>query len=108
MGVSAKGRRQIRYQGQNFVWWVAPDGDDCDRIYLNIVSEDKSIVLAYRVDGESFYIISKGRCLHGKGTSGKWQQCPIPFREPLMAVTPGDVTQIIAWAVDCREEDRSE
>lgn len=100
MGVSAKGRRRISYQGQNFVWWVAPDGDDCDRIYLNIVSEDKSIVLAYRVNGESFCIISKGRRLHGEKTSGKWQMCRIPFREPLMIVTPKDVAQMIAWAVD--------
>lgn len=100
MGVSTKGRRQIQYRGQNFVWWVAPDGDDCDRIYLNIVSEDKSIVLAYRVDGESFYIISKGRRLHGETTSGKWQQCPIPFKEPLTVVTPESVARMIAWAVD--------
>ncbi|MDE7414762.1 MAG: hypothetical protein K2N44_00300 [Lachnospiraceae bacterium] len=104
MGVSAKGRRRIQYQGQNFVWWVAPDSDDCDRIYLNIVSEDKSIVLAYRVNGESFRIISKGRRLHGEKTSGKWQLCKIPFREPLMVVTPKDVVQIIAWAVDGKGE----
>lgn len=108
MGVSAKGRRRISYQGQNFVWWVALDGDDCDRIYLNIVSEDKSIVLAYRVDGESFYIISKGRRLHGKETSGKWQRCAIPFKEPLMVVTPRDVTQIIAWAVERGKKDGAE
>jgi len=104
MGVSTKGRRRIQYQGQNFVWWVAPDGDDCDRIYLNIVSEDKSIVLAYRVDGESFYIISKGRRLHGEETSGKWQRYAIPFLEPLMVVTPKDVARIIAWAVDEKGE----
>lgn len=100
MGVSAKGRRRIQYQGQNFVWWVAPDGDDCDRIYLNIVSEDKRIVLSYRVNGESFRIISKGRQLHGEKTSGKWQWCRIPFQEPLMVVTPKDVACIIAWAVN--------
>lgn len=108
MGVSVKGRRRIQYQGQNFVWWVALDEDDCDRIYLNIVSEDKSIVLAYRVDGESFYIISKGRRLHGEETSGKWQRCAIPFREPLMVVTPEAVAWIIAWAVDRGKEDRAE
>ena len=100
MGVSARGRRRISYQGLNFVWWVAPDGDDCDRIYLNIVSEDKSIVLACKLDGESSGIISKGRCLHGERTSGKWQMCSAPFREPLMAVTPKDVARIVAWAVD--------
>ncbi|MDE5699786.1 MAG: hypothetical protein K2I96_20675 [Lachnospiraceae bacterium] len=108
MGVSAKGRRRISYQGQSFVWWIAPDGDDCDRVYLNIVSEDKSIILAYRVDGESFRIISKGRRLHGEQTSGKWQWCWIPFREPLMVVTPKDVAQIIAWAVDGRVDRRND
>ncbi|MDE7273449.1 MAG: hypothetical protein K2N95_10380 [Lachnospiraceae bacterium] len=104
MGVSAKGRRRISYQGQNFVWWVAPDGDDCDRVYLNIVSEDKSMILACRVDGESFRIISKGKRLHGEKTSGKWQMCRIPFRDPLMVVTPKDVAQMIAWAVSERDE----
>ncbi|MDE6054832.1 MAG: hypothetical protein K2G55_13980 [Lachnospiraceae bacterium] len=104
MGVSAKGRRRIQYHGQNFVWWIAPDSDDCDRIYLNIVSEDKSIVLAYRVNRESFRIISKGRRLHGEKTSGKWQLCKIPFQEPLLVVTPKDVTQIIAWAVGGKGE----
>lgn len=103
MGVSAKGRRRISYQGQNYVWWVAPDGDDCDRIYLNIVAEDKSIVLACKLNGESLHIISKGRQLHGEKTSGRWQMCRAPFREPLMAVTPKDVARIVVWAVEERE-----
>lgn len=60
MGVSSKRRRQIQYRGQNFIWWVAPDGDDCDKIYLNIVSEDKSIVLAYRVGNGSYNILHWG------------------------------------------------
>lgn len=107
MGVSAKGRRRISYQGQDFVWWVAPDGDDCDRMYLNIVSADKSIVLAYRVDGESFSVISKGRGLCGRKMPGTWQRCRLPLDEPLMVVTPRDVAQIIAWAAgDGTGEDR--
>ena len=100
MGVSTKGRRQIQYKGQNFIWWVAPDGDDCDRIYLNIVSEDKGVVLAYRVGDGSFHIINKGRCFRGEKASGKWESHRIPFDSPLMVVTPKDVAQIIAWTVD--------
>ncbi|GFI23299.1 hypothetical protein IMSAGC011_02087 [Lachnospiraceae bacterium] len=99
MGVTAKNRRRIQYKGQNFVWWVAPNDDDCDRIYLNIVSADKSIVLACPIGDESFSVISKGRYFQGEKTSGCWEYHKIPLDSPLMYVTPKDVAQIIAWAV---------
>ena len=108
MGVLLKGRRRIYYNGQNFVWWVAPDSDDCDQIYLNIVSEDKSIVLAYKVCDGSFHIINKGRRFQGEKTSGKWKLCKIPFESPLIIVTPKDVVKIIAWAVDGRKCTKNE
>ncbi|MDE6911466.1 MAG: hypothetical protein K2P44_13525 [Lachnospiraceae bacterium] len=104
MGVSAKGRRKIQYRDRTFVWWVAPDSDDCDRIYLNIVSEDKSIVLAYRVGDGSFYAMSKGRYFQGRKTSGRCERYRIPFESPLIFVTPRDVAHMIAWAVDGEAE----
>lgn len=41
MGISVRKRRRIQYGGQNYIWWVVPNDDDCDQIYLNIISEDK-------------------------------------------------------------------
>ena len=50
-------------------------------------------------------VSAKGRRrIHREKTSGKWQLCKIPFEEPLMVVTPKDVVQIIAWAVDGKGE----
>ena len=102
MGVSRKGRRTLRYKDTEFIWWVGPEEDDCDKIYLNIVSEDKSIILSYRVGDGSFVVISKGRIFQGYKTSGNWEIYGIPFKDPLMIVTPGDVKRIVEWAVDGR------
>lgn len=99
MGVLLRKRRRIQYRGQNFVWWVAPDDDDCDQIYLNIISEDKKVVLACPIGDENYTVISKGRFFQGEKTSGCWEYHKIPLDSPLMYVTPKDVIQIIAWAV---------
>ena len=107
MGVSKKGRRTLRYKGIEFLWWVAPDEDDCDKIYLNIVSEDKSIILSYNVgDGGCFVVTSKGRVFQGHKTSGNWEAYGIPFQEPLMIVTPRDVERFVEWAVDGRGSEK--
>lgn len=102
MGVSRKGRRTLHYKGIEFLWWVGTEEDHCDKIYLNIVSEDKSIVLSYKVGDGCFVVISKGRMFQGHKTSGNWEVYGIPFKEPLMIVTPGDVERIVEWAVDGR------
>lgn len=100
MGVSKKGRRSIKYKNQTFVWWVSKEEDSCDEIWLNIVSEDKSIVLAYRVEGGDFFVRSKGRLFQGKKTSGCWEIYEYPMKEPPIVVTPKFVSELIAWAVD--------
>lgn len=100
MGVLGRGRRKLRYKGTKFYWWVGADGEDCDKIYLNIVSEDKSIILSYKAGDGSFMVISKGRSFQGHKTSGNWELYSIPFKEPLMIVTPRDVERIVEWAVD--------
>ncbi len=52
MGISVRKRRRIQYGGQNYIWWVVPNDDDCDQIYLNIISEDKKIILACPIGDE--------------------------------------------------------
>ena len=101
MAVLGKGRRKLRYKEMEFLWWVGADGDQCNEIYLNIVSEDKRVILSYRV-GIGFGGISKGRMFEGHSTSGKWEVYDIPDKEPLRIVTPGDVRKIVRWAVDGR------
>lgn len=100
MGTLTKGRRSIKYKNQTFVWWVGKNGDDEDKIWLNIVSEDKSIVLAYRVGEGDFFIVSKGRIFQGEKTSGSWERYWYPMNEPPMIVTSKFVDELIAWAVD--------
>lgn len=58
------------------------------------------MILSYRVGDGSFVIINKGRMFQGQKSSGKWELYGIPFKEPLMIVTPKDVAQIVEWAVD--------
>lgn len=100
MGVSKKGRRNIEYNNQTDVWWVGKDDDSCDQVWLNIVSDDKRIVLSYRVGEGDFFIISKGRIFQGKETSGRWEYYEYPMRQLPFAVTPSFVYDLIAWAVD--------
>ena len=103
MGVNRKGRRRIVYKNKPFVWWVGKNKEDEDKIWLNIVSEDKNIVLAYRVGEGDFFVVSKGRCFQGKKTSGCWERYWYPMKEPPMVVTPEFVCEMIAWAVDGKD-----
>lgn len=100
MGISKKGRRSIVYKSQAFVWWVGKDEESCDEIWLNIVSDDKNIILSYRVGEGGFYVISKGRIFQGKKTSGSWERYSYPMKSPPLVITPGFVKEMIAWAVD--------
>lgn len=100
MGVSKKGRRAVPYKKHTFVWWVGKDPDSCDQVWLNIISENKSIVLSYRVGEGDFFIISKGRMFQGKATSGRWEYYKYPMASPPTAVTPNFVYNLIVWAVD--------
>ena len=102
MGISKRGRRTTEYKNRCYVWWVGRNEDSCDEVELNIISEDKSIVLSYKVGDGRSYIVSKGRIFQGKKTSGCWEVYSIPMKEPLMVVTPKIVSEIIAWAVDGR------
>ena len=79
------------------------DEEACGQIWLNIVSEDKRIVLAYRVGEGDFFVVSKGRVFQGKTTSGRWERYEYPMKEPPVAVTGKFVYGLIEWAVDGRD-----
>ena len=100
MGVSKKGRRRVEYKNQIYIWWVAKNEDDEDKVWLNIISEDKNIILAYRVGEGDFFTVSKGRVFQGEKTSGCQERYWYPMKEPPMVITPTFVYELIAWSVD--------
>ena len=106
MSVSKKGRRSIKYKNQTFVWWVGENPDDEDRIWLNIISDDKKIVLSYRIGEGDFFVVNKGCFFQGKKTSGYWERYWYPMKEPPMVVTPKFVYELISWAVDGKNADK--
>ena len=100
MGVSKKGRRRIQYKDQTFVWWVSEDDDDFGTVRLKVVSDDKKILLSYRVGEGDYYVRSEGHLFQGKKRSGCWELYEYPLKEPPIVVTPRFVRELIAWAVD--------
>lgn len=102
MGISKKGKRTITYQDKKYVWWVREEEECCNETWLTVASEDKSLILSYRVGECDFFVISKGRVFQGRETSGRWERYWYPFqdRTPPMVITPGFVRELLAWAVD--------
>ena len=100
MGVAKKGRRRMQYGNQTYIWWIAKNEDDEDKVWLHIVSEDKNIILAYRVGEGDFFIVSKGRVFQGEKTSGCHEKYWDPLKEQPMVITPKFVYELIAWSVD--------
>lgn len=98
MGINSKGKRKITYNDQLYVWHVSLD-DESPYYILNIVSEDKKLILACPLGVDRNYVISKGTIFQGQKTSGRWQRylCPVVFPE---VITPKIVANIIRWAVD--------
>lgn len=93
MGVLKKNRRTIICDNKKYIWYVAEDCDSSN-ILLNIISEDKSLVLTYTLYEN--YIVSKGRIFQGNKTSGRWERYLLPISSPV--ITPKFVSEIITWA----------
>jgi hypothetical protein len=49
MAISKKGKRKIIYNEELFFWYIKKD-DDYGTDYLNIVKEDRSVVIYYRIN----------------------------------------------------------
>ena len=97
MGINKRYRRKINIDGVPFVWNVALD-DDSSYTLLNIVSEDKSIILSVPLGTERSYIISKGRIFQGKKTRGHWERYILPIRIK-DEITPAIVSSVIRWSI---------
>lgn len=96
MSIRTKGRRKIIVGGRKYIWYVALD-DDERRNALNIVSDDKYLILCCPLGVETAAVISKGRIFQAKETDGVWKRYQPPFYIPDI-ITPKIVEKIIVWA----------
>ena len=96
MSIRRKGRRRIIVRDQTYFWYVALD-DDSPYDVLNIVSNDKHLILSCPLRTEIAYVISKGRVFQTKETNGVWNRYLLPFDIPDM-ITPKFVERIIDWS----------
>ena len=96
MSIRRKGRRRIIVGGRRYTWYVAPD-DDSPLLMLQIVSEDKYLILTCPLRTDPVYVISKGRCFQARPSNGLWNRYMLPFALP-DAITPEFVAKLIVWA----------
>ena len=96
MSVRTKNRRKIIVNGETYYWYVTLDSDTPYN-NLNIVSEDKCLILSCPLESKVEYVISKGRIFKTKETDGCWNRYLLPFHVPDI-VTPKFVEKMIVWA----------
>ncbi len=96
MSVAKKGRRKITCDNQEYVWYVSQD-DESVYYILNIISEDKQLILSVPLQVTTPYVISKGNIFQGQKTNGCWNRYLLPFDVPDV-ITPRIVATIIFWA----------
>ena len=96
MSVRKKGRRKITYENKKYVWYVGLDYDSPYYI-LNIISEDKQLIIACPLNRNTPYAISKGTLFQNCKSDGHWNRYRLPFDVPEI-ITPGFVSELISWA----------
>ena len=98
MGVRKKGRRKIRCSDKLYIWYVQLDFDSPNYL-LNVIAEDKTLILSCPLHTEKPYIISKGRAFQNRMTDGIWHRYLLPFDVP-QAITPRFVSTLIQWSME--------
>lgn len=73
MGVRTKGRRKIIVNDNLYVWYIEQDYDSEYNI-LNIISEDKSLIISSPLKVNIPYVISKGNVFQNRSTDGRWNR----------------------------------
>lgn len=96
MSILKKGRRKIVCNNSTYFWYVEMDYNSPYSI-LNIVTEDKSLIIACPLKMATAYIISKGNVFQNKRTNGRWNRYLLPFNIPEI-ITPKFVSELILWA----------
>lgn len=98
MSVRKKGRRKIVCNGKLYSWYVALD-EDSPYDVLNVVSDNKELIIACPLNTKTPYVISKGNTFQKRKTNGRWNRYLLPFHAPEV-ITPKFVSELIAWATD--------
>ena len=101
MSVQKKFRRKINVDDTQYVWYVSPD-DESPYNVLNIISDDKCVILSVPLNVGKDYIINKGRSFQGQRSSGNWERYLLPVSVE-KEITPSLVSAIIRWAVNGTE-----
>ena len=70
MGIRKKGRRKIVCSDKLYIWYVDLDYDSPEYL-LNIVAEDKSLILTCPLNEEYPYIVSKGKVFQNQVQSDR-------------------------------------
>ena len=96
MSVRTKGRRKIRVNNKKYIWYIELDYDS-EHYILNIISEDKSLIVACPLKMKNSYIISKGIIFQNEKKDGCWKRYLLPFFVPEI-ITPKFVKELIFWA----------
>lgn len=96
MSIRKKGRRKILCNNEAYIWYVELDYDSPFYI-LNIVSEDKSLIITCPLNTKTTYIISKGNRFQSNETNGHWNRYSLPFTVPEI-ITPKFVSELIKWS----------
>lgn len=104
MSVRKKSRRKIQYNDKLYTWYVKLDYESPDYL-LNVVAEDKSLILTCPLHKEKPYIISKGKIFQNQMMDGIWHRYLLPFELP-EAITPKFVSMLIQWGM--QESDAKE
>lgn len=101
MSVGKKGRRKIIVNKESYVWYIKLDDESSYHI-LNIISEDKKIIISCPLKTNTPYVISKGRVFQGKHTEGCWNRYLLPFCIPEI-ITPHFISEVIQWATQGKQ-----
>lgn len=101
MSIRTKGRRKIVVGNKSYFWYVAMDNDTPYNV-LNVISEDKCLILSCPLHTKVDYVISKGRVFKTKETNGCWNRYKLPFNIPDI-ITPKFVEQLIIWSTEDTE-----
>ncbi|ETT54812.1 hypothetical protein C162_03899 [Paenibacillus sp. FSL R7-269] len=104
MGVNSKGKRKLEHSGRTYYWNVQLDPEDYGQTNLNIVSEDKKLVLSYNLGQANKnvrpFIVVKGLEFEGLDNYYRqgWVRVLTPYWDDNI-ITPGLVKTIIEWCL---------
>jgi len=84
--------------GKMYVWYVKED-DDHPCYALNIISQDKMLMLSYPINSKTPFIVSKGKVFQNHKSDGGWKRYLHPAA-PVEIITPKFVSELIRWAID--------